>query len=319
MVYLFVLGVGGAINFRLQRFRESQAEFEQRLRLISGRSATMEKEHNQLLSQFLNNIIVDRLRRFQNQYGLDQALELITRQEKRFCAIMQADIRNFTRMFDMDTELKVAQLIARCFSEVTHIGQDLAVIKPIGDCIFIYSDGEQKKEDAVLNIFALASFFVHSVEKINRTLLTANLKPLNFGIAVHAGEVIYGNLASITMIDPTVIGLNVNKTARMEEITKSPVIMDIVGPNAIVMSEEFVWFLRKRFGKFDATIRLPLDELNVSIRDFPMVRTVYGLTREAAEKFYPFAVEHIRSKRMAKAPRFEVTDTQCSPWSRVLL
>ena len=308
VVYLFALSAGGAINYRLQRYRESQSEFEKRLRLISGHSATMAKEHSQLLSRFLNNIIVNRLRRFQNQYGLDHALDLITRQEKRFCGIMQADIRNFTKMFDSDTELKVAQLISRCFSEITHFGQDVAVIKPIGDCIFIYSDGEQKKEDAVLNILALASLFVHSVEKINHTLVTANLAPLNFGIAVHAGEVIYGNLASVTMIDPTVIGLNVNKTARMEELTKSPVIRNIVGPNAVVMSEEFVRFLRERLGKFDAIIRLPLDELNVSIRDFPMVQTVYALPREAAEKFYPLAMEHIRSKRMANAPKFEVSE-----------
>jgi class 3 adenylate cyclase len=308
VVYLFVLCFGGAISLRLQRYREAQAAFEQRLRVISGQHAMVMKEHNHLLSRFLNNIIINRLRNFQSQYGLDRALELITQQEKRFCGIMQADIRNFTRMFDVDTELKVAELISQCFSETTHIGQDIAVVKPIGDCLFVYSDGDGGKEDAVLNIFALASYFVHSVGKINRVLETSNMAPLNFGIAVHAGEVIYGNLASDTMIDPTVIGLNVNKTARMEELTKSEAVRDRVGTNAVVMSEEFVNLLRARVDEPAPIMRLSLDELDVSIRDFPAVRTVYAMASSAAEAYYPLALEHIRSKQMARAPVFEVTE-----------
>ncbi|MBI3994151.1 MAG: adenylate/guanylate cyclase domain-containing protein [Candidatus Lambdaproteobacteria bacterium] len=308
IVYLFMLCVGGAINWRLQQFRAAQAAFEKRLRVLSGQNATMMREHSHLLGRFLNNIIINRLREFQEQYGLERALYLITRQEKRFCGIMQADIRNFTRMFDMDTELHVAQLISQCFSEITAIGQDLAVIKPVGDCIFMYSDEAQGKEAAVLNILSLASFFVHSVERINESLVAGHVQPLNFGIAVHAGDVIYGNLASDTMIDPTVIGLNVNKTARMEELTKSPAVHALVGNNAVIMSEEFYAFVRAAHGDIAGVQELPLNTLNVSIRDFPTVHRVYALPSAAAVALYPLASERIRGSRLTHAPHFDAME-----------
>ena len=308
IVYLFMLCVGGTINWRLQQFRAAQAAFEKRLRVLSGQNATMMREHNHLLGRFLNNIIINRLREFQDQYGLERALQMITRQEKRFCGIMQADIRNFTRMFDTDTELNVAQLISQCFSEITAIGQDLAVIKPVGDCLFIYSDEAKGKEEAVLNILSLASFFVNSVERINESLVAGHLPPLNFGIAVHAGDVIYGNLASDTMIDPTVIGLNVNKTARMEELTKSPVVHALVGNNAVIMSEEFYSFVRAAHGEVEGAQMLALDRLNVSIRDFPMVRRVYALSSAAAVALFPLASERIRGNRLSHAPHFDAME-----------
>lgn len=305
IVYVFTLCVGGAINYRLQRFREAQVAFEKRLRLLSGQNATMMREHNQLLGRFLNNVIVNRLQRFQEQHGLDVALRMITQQEKRFCGIMQADIRNFTRMFDVDTELQVAQLISQCFSEITATGQDLAVIKPIGDCIFLYSDEEHGREEAVLNILTLACLFVHSVDRINETLTSRNILPLNFGIAVHAGDAIYGNLASDTMIDPTVIGINVNRTARMEELTKSPVIRGLVGSNAVILSEEFYWIVRKAYRELPGVVSLDLAALQVSIRDFPHIKRVYALPQSGALAFYPVARERLRHVRTSQAPRFQ--------------
>ena len=156
----------------------------------------------------------------------------------------------------------------------------------------------------MLNILALVVSFVHSVDRINETLVARELTPLNFGIAVHAGEVIYGNLASDTMIDPTVIGLNVNRTARMEELTKSPAVREVVGSNAVIVSEEFAGFVERAYGDSLGLIELRLDALKVSIRDFPGVKRVYALPREAALAFYPLAEERIRGKRLESAPRF---------------
>lgn len=308
IVYLFVLGFGSVINLKLQDYRKAEATLERKLRAMSGQNAALMRERNKLLGHFLNNTVIARLNRFEHELGLDAALARITRRERCYCAMMQADIRRFTRMFSGENELEVAQLVAQCFSEITAIGQDLSVIKPVGDCIFLYSDIEQGREDAVLNVLALACVFVQSVERINRTVVAAGGAPLNFGVAVHSGHVIYGNLASETLIDPTVIGVNVNRTARMEELTKWPAVLERVGVNAIILSEEFSWQVRKAGRSLPGLVTLDLAEIGASIRDFPEVHRVCALPKAAALDLSIAARERIRSARLARPPRLRQTD-----------
>ena len=296
VILLFPLVFGAIFSYQLQRYRAIQSKLEKRIRKISEQNAKMIQEQNQLLSLFLSNTIVARLRQFQKRFGLDAAISMITRQEKRFCGIMQADIRNFTKIFGHESELVVAQLVRRCFTKITAVGQDLAVIKPVGDCLFIYSDDVSSKENAALNILSLAVFFVHSLAKVNQLLVTRGDEPLNFGIAVHVGEVIYGNLASDTLIDPTIIGVDVNKTARLEELTKAPEVQRLIGINAILISEEAA-----RYGRNFLSSRLltPINlyELRLTVRDFPDVKQVYALPSAMATLLYDHALEHIQVQR----------------------
>ncbi|UCD39238.1 MAG: adenylate/guanylate cyclase domain-containing protein [Fidelibacterota bacterium] len=296
VIILFPLIFGGIFSYQLQRYRDIQSRLEQRIRRISNQNARMMQEQNRLLSLFLSNTIVSRLQHFQKKFGFDNALSMITRQEKRFCGIMEADIRNFTRMFGHESELEVAQLISRCFTEITAIGQDLAVIKPVGDALFMYCDDEYGKENAVPNILALAVFFVHSLEKVNRVLAAQGKEPLNFGIAVHAGEAVYGNLASDTLIDPTIVGVDVNKTARLEELTKYSEVQDITGINAILISEEAVQ-LGQNFLSRRLLVPVDLKELQLTVRDFPDVSKVYALPSDATGLLHERAMEHIQAQR----------------------
>ncbi|MFC1619266.1 adenylate/guanylate cyclase domain-containing protein [Candidatus Neomarinimicrobiota bacterium] len=296
VIFLFPLVFGGIFSYRLQKYRENQSKLEKRIRKITDENARIMREQNQLLALFLSNTIVARLRQFQKKFGLEEAITMITHQERRFCGIMEADIRNFTRMFSYESELEVARLISRCFTEITDIGQDLAVIKPVGDALFMYSDDEYGRENSVPNILSLAIFFVHSLQKVNEVLVAGGATPLNFGIAVHAGDVIYGNLASETLIDPTIIGIDVNKTARLEELTKIPEIQKLVGINAILISEEAAR-LGKNFISNRMLIEVDLDELEASVRDFPEVRKVFALPSEVAVGLYDRALEQIQAQR----------------------
>ncbi len=296
VIFLFPLLFGTMLNRKLQSFRLMQSDFEKRLRKITNENTRITQEQNVLLSHFLSNTIVNRLRQFQRKFDLDTAIHLMTRQEERFCAIMEADIRNFTKMFGSESEMMVAQLINRCFTEITSIGQDLAVIKPVGDSIFMYCDDQTGRETTVNNILALAILFVNSVERVNDVLIAKGDQPLNFGVAVHAGKAIYGNLASDTLIDPTIIGLNVNKTARLEELTKSPEIIKVIGRNAVIVSEEAAQFSHEFF-KPDDLIQLNLDELGVSVRDFQDTAVVYALPLAKSVERYKQSIMHIDQQR----------------------
>jgi class 3 adenylate cyclase len=297
VIFMFPLVFGGIINHKLQQYRQAQSAFDKRLRHITNENARTMHEQNMLLGRFLSNTIVTRLWQSQRNHGLDHAIAAITRQEKRFCGIMQADVRNFTKMFGYESEIEIAQLIRSCYTEITEIGQDLAVIKPIGDCIFMYSDDLTGAQNAVLNILALGVFFVDSVERVNRLLVAQGVPTLNFGVAVHAGEAIYGNLASDTLIDPTIIGIHVNMTARLEELTKVPAINALIGDNAIIMSEEIVEYGRN-FLPRDALLPIDLEALGVRVRDFDDVKWVYALSCETARAYYGRAMEHIESQRL---------------------
>jgi class 3 adenylate cyclase len=307
VILVFPLTFGCIVNHKLQQYRHMQSTFEKRLRHITEENARTMQEHNQLLSRFLSNTVVRRLWESQRRNGLDDAIAQITRQEKRFCAILQADIRNFTKMFDQESEVDVARVIRLCFTEIAEIGQDLAVIKPVGDSMFMYCDDHNGRETCVQNLFALAILFVRAAVQLSQIVAGQGLPGLNFGIAMHAGDAIYGNLASDTLIDPTIVGIHVNKTARLEALTKVPSVHALIGNNAILLSEEMAE-LANNFIPRKFLIPIHLDKLGVQVADFTEVKVVYALTAERAQVYYGRAMELIESQRRTLPARSAPTE-----------
>ena len=64
--------------------------------------------------------------------------------------------------------------------------------------------------------------------------------PLNYGIGVHLGDVMYGNIGSLSRLDFTVIGPAVNMASRLEALTKQ------VGRN-VLLSRAFAEHLEGEF------------------------------------------------------------------------
>jgi adenylate cyclase len=70
--------------------------------------------------------------------------------------------------------------------------------------------------------------------------LSAFGRPLEIGIALHLGEVMYGNVGTEERLDFTVIGRAVNQAARLQGLTKH------LG-QPVLASAEFARPLRERF------------------------------------------------------------------------
>ena len=68
------------------------------------------------------------------------------------------------------------------------------------------------------------------MDELNRVRLDRGQPPLTFGIALHLGDVMYGNIGAPGRLDFTVIGPAANEAARLEAMCKtletSPVVSE---------------------------------------------------------------------------------------------
>lgn len=73
---------------------------------------------------------------------------------------------------------------------------------------------------------------VNSIATVNHTRRRHGKPEIRFGVGLHEGCVVYGNVGAPDRLDFTVMGPAVNRTARLESLSKS------LGTD-IVMSAEF--------------------------------------------------------------------------------
>ncbi|MGY4419855.1 class 3 adenylate cyclase [Bradyrhizobium sp. JR6.1] len=91
-------------------------------------------------------------------------------------------------------------------------------LKFIGDGLLaIFPLSEPKACANLLHAVAEARLAMAALSERNGMMGRA---PMNYGIGVHVGDVMYGNIGSRTRLDFTVIGPAVNMASRLEALTK---------------------------------------------------------------------------------------------------
>ncbi len=135
-------------------------------------------------------------------------------------AIMICDLRNFTEISDNWPRDDVIDLLNGYFDAMSepiarHGGE---ILKFIGDGLLAIFPLDQPNACANL---------LHAVTEARQAMIALNEKnnetgaaPLKYGIGVHVGDVMYGNIGSTTRLDFTVIGPAVNMASRLEALTK---------------------------------------------------------------------------------------------------
>src|SRR4051812_35725064 len=135
-------------------------------------------------------------------------------------AIMICDLRDFTKISDNWPRDDVIDLLNGYFDAMSepiarHGGE---ILKFIGDgllAIFPLSDPK-----ACANLLHAVSEARQAMAALNEQNGETGRAPLNYGIGVHVGDVMYGNIGSRTRLDFTVIGPAVNMASRLETLTK---------------------------------------------------------------------------------------------------
>jgi adenylate cyclase len=148
-------------------------------------------------------------------------------------AILICDLRNFTAISDAWPRDDVIELLNGYFDAMSapiekHGGE---ILKFMGDgllAIFPLS-----KSTACADLLQAISEAQTAVTALNKEHSAAGREPLAYGIGVHAGDVMYGNIGSRSRLDFTVIGPAVNIASRLESLTKQ------IG-YSVLLSEAFV-------------------------------------------------------------------------------
>ena len=94
------------------------------------------------------------------------------------------------------------------------------ILKFIGDAMLAIFPIGADAALACRNALDAARNAQESLTKVNRSRAAASSAQIDFGIALHIGDVMYGNIGSDTRLDFTVIGPAVNLTARIELMCK---------------------------------------------------------------------------------------------------
>ena len=135
-------------------------------------------------------------------------------------AIMICDLRDFTGISDNWPRDDVIDLLNGYFDAVSepiarHGGE---ILKFMGDgllAIFPLSE-----PGACANLLRAVAEARQEMSALNERNGETGRTPLRYGIGVHVGDVMYGNIGSRSRLDFTVIGPAVNMASRLEALTK---------------------------------------------------------------------------------------------------
>jgi adenylate cyclase len=184
-------------------------------------------------------------------------------------AIWLSDMRGFTRLADSVPPETLVEQLNRYFdcqvpAILKHGGE---VLKYMGDGLLaIFAVGSDGADEQ-----AVCQAALDAAREARSAVATASATPgdryaMQFGLALHIGNVLYGNIGSGTRLDFTCIGPAVNAAARIEKLTG-----DLA--RTILASDEFAKHFPSEFvsvGQF-------------ALRGFETPRAVFGLKDEAGQ------------------------------------
>jgi len=194
---------------------------------------------------------------FKRYISPDVAEALVEKQEdalslggrKRNVACLFVDIRGFTKMSEeLDPEQVVDVLngyLEMATNQVFRFGG--MVDKFIGDCVMAIFNAPVDLDDYVFKAVCAAFGIVKEGKAICDYVLEKYNKKLEFGVGVHFGDAVIGNIGSKTRMDFTAIGDTVNTASRIEASAAG---------DQVLISKDVYEVLKDRITVVDAGDRL---------------------------------------------------------------
>lgn len=162
----------------------------------------------------------------------------------RNIAVLFVDIRGFTTMSEQLSPATVVEILNRYLTLTTncvrrHHG---TLDKFVGDCTMAFWNAPLTQEEPVLLACRAAVDMIKDSEALIAEIKERYGREIAFGVGVHWGSAVVGNIGSPFRMDYTAIGDTVNTAARLEanapggKVYISRVVADILGDRADVTS-----------------------------------------------------------------------------------
>ena len=133
-------------------------------------------------------------------------------------AVLFVDVRGFTTMSESLPPTEVVAILNEYLSLVTDcvIGHRGTLDKFVGDAAMAVWGSPLKQDDYVMLAVRAAIDMVRGSEKLSEKLMQQYGRTVSFGVGIHTGEAVVGNMGSSIRMDYTAIGDTVNTAARLE-------------------------------------------------------------------------------------------------------
>ena len=137
--------------------------------------------------------------------------------------VMFCDIRGFTTLSENMAPGKIVSLLNAYFTGLEKcISAHGGVInKYIGDAVMALFGAPIPLEDHAQQAFNASLDMRKSLEEMNRDFLAKGFPEIRFGIGLHTGNVLAGNIGAANRMEYTVIGDAVNTASRIEGLCKT--------------------------------------------------------------------------------------------------
>ncbi|MBW7858906.1 MAG: adenylate/guanylate cyclase domain-containing protein [Leptonema sp. (in: Bacteria)] len=142
--------------------------------------------------------------------------------ERRRATVLFCDIRNFTRMSEQMEPEDIVSFLKEYLTVMVSVIFDYGgtLDKFVGDEIMAVFGVPVTTGQDELNAVYAAMKMREELNKLNQRRQIKNLPPIRFGIGIHSGDVVAGNIGSDQRMEYTVIGQAVNLASRIEALNK---------------------------------------------------------------------------------------------------
>src|SRR5471032_60910 len=167
----------------------------------------------QLLDAYVGRAAGQRILAGDVQRGGGQTIEAV---------IWCCDLRGFTRLSDALPRDEVIALLNDYFSAmgdiVTKAGGEILKFMGDGMLAMLPIDSLDQRTAVARGAVQAEASVADAITMLNRIRAAADGPLVRFGLALHIGEVMFGNIGASKRLDFTVIGPAVNYTARLEKL-----------------------------------------------------------------------------------------------------
>ncbi len=133
-------------------------------------------------------------------------------------AVLFVDVRGFTTMSEMLEPPQVVEILNQYLTLIADciLKNEGTLDKFVGDVAMAFWGAPLPQEDYIMRAVQAAADMVNGSKALSEELMAQFGRTVSFGIGVHVGEAVVGNIGSPQRMDYTAIGDTVNTSARLE-------------------------------------------------------------------------------------------------------